>query len=373
MFQDPLLQILFYLLLFVSALQLYFLLFVQLRLARYSSKNKAAKPNLPASVIVYTKNEIEYLQNHLPSILEQDYPDFEVVVVKDTACEETAAVLRSFCASNPHLKVVQVPEQDRYRRNKKFALSMGIKAAKNEHLVFTEVDSQPCSEHWLKEIMSNFDEQTEFVIAHVKYARLPRFLNLFFKYDSLMEAGDRLAYAAAGKAYAGDGRNMAYLKSVFFKAKGFASHMHIPLGEDQLFVNQHVNSKNTKIEIGSGAQVISFKQYDVMKYLQEKTDKMIISRSFKFMDQFKLRLQKSSGILFYATLISLLVLGFDWRILLSIYLFRTIVYAFVYAKLFHQLKYNQLRWFFPVLDFFYQFYLLLLSFMLLFKTKPQWK
>ncbi len=373
MFQDPLLQILFYLLLFVSALQLYFLLFIQLRLSRYSSKNKTEKPNLPVSVIVYTKNEIEHLQNHLQSILDQEYPDFEVVVVKDTACEETAAVLRSFCALNPRLKVVQVPEQDRYRRNKKFALSMGIKAAKNEHLVFTESDSQPCSEHWLKEIMCNFDEQTEFVISYVQYARLPRFLNSFFKYDTLMGACDRLAYAAAGKAYAGDGRNMAYLKSVFFKAKGFASHMHIPLGEDQLFVNQHANSKNTKIEIGPGAQVISFREYDVMKYLQEKIDKMMVSRSFSFMDQFKLRLQKGSGILFYAALISLLVLGFDWRILLSIYLFRTIVYAFVYAKLFNQLKYNELRWFFPFLDFFYQFYLLLLSFMLLFKTKPQWK
>ncbi|MEY3679318.1 MAG: hypothetical protein RI924_1459 [Bacteroidota bacterium] len=366
------LQILFYLLLFVTAVQFYFLLFVHLPLARYSSKRKGKKVTHPVSLIVYTKNEIGHLQNHLEAYLTQDYPDFEVVVVKDTNCEETDALLRSFANQYTNLKVVQVPEQDRYRRNKKFALSMGIKAAKNEHLVFIEADSKPCSSNWLREIQENFEGETELVLGHVLYAKLPAFMNLLFTYDRYIDACNRLAYAVSGKAYAGNGRNMAYLKSVFFKAKGFASHMHIPSGEDQLFINQHARRKNTQIEIRSTAQVVCFKQFTMLNYLKEQLNNMQLSHSYRWADLFKIILQSGTGILFYVLLILLVLLGFDWRLLEGLYLFRTIACSAVHFSILKKLKTADLAWLFPFLDLIYHIYLLLLSFILLFKTKSQW-
>src|SRR3546814_11499185 len=66
-----------------------------------------------------------------------------------------------------------------------------------------------------------------------------------------------LSYALKGNAYMGVGRNLGYTKSLFFRGKGFATHMHTPSGDDDLFVNQNATPHNTAICIEPEAQVWS--------------------------------------------------------------------------------------------------------------------
>ena len=58
-------------------------------MARCKKKNKEGdmpddvKPGV--SVIVYAHNQGEALRRNLPSLLDNDYPNFEVIVVDDTS------------------------------------------------------------------------------------------------------------------------------------------------------------------------------------------------------------------------------------------------------------------------------------------------
>src|SRR5690606_19332427 len=91
--------------------QLYYLLFVYSRLAFYkipTQQDKTATP--PLSVIICARNEEENLRQNLPKILNQDYPEFEVILVNDFSEDDTKWLLKDLCVQYNRLKVVEIAE-----------------------------------------------------------------------------------------------------------------------------------------------------------------------------------------------------------------------------------------------------------------------
>ena len=105
---------------------------------------------LPVSVVICARNEAENLKKHLPLIFEQDYPNFQVVVVNDASWDTTEDVLREFSIKHSNLHIVQINDKDEVRFTKKQALTLGIKGAKHEHLILTDADCAPVDQQWLK-------------------------------------------------------------------------------------------------------------------------------------------------------------------------------------------------------------------------------
>lgn len=356
-------------------IQLFYLLFVHLKWSFNTNKELQAKDKHPFSVIVYARNDAENLKRHLTDILEQDYINFEVIVVNDASWDETEDVLREFLRKYTRLKVVNVPEQERFKRNKKFAITMGVKAAQHEHLLFTEANCQVASRKWIKHMAAGFNEQTEIVLGYAAYQKAPGLLNLLTRYENFNKAINYMAFALRGGAYLGSGRNIAYLKSVFFRGKGFASHMHVPFGEDVLFVNQHAAKNNISIVSEDSSQVSQLHDNSIglAQFLAQKIREMQVFSLLKPLDKFKIRLQSVSLVLFYATIITLTIIQFNWQVLLAIYVLRLLLQYIVYLKAFKKLSTPELKWFFPILDVFYSLYVLLLGTAFLFKNKRQWK
>ena len=123
----------------------------------------------PISVIICAKNELENLKQNLLTFLEQDYPDFEVIVVNDCSNDGSDWFLRDLSLQYKNLRVVTINDHPRFKHGKKFAVTLGIKAAKNENLVFTDADCRPASNQWLKCIQRNFNDHTEIVLAYSPY------------------------------------------------------------------------------------------------------------------------------------------------------------------------------------------------------------
>ena len=85
----------FFLIAFLVQLGIY--LFVFLKVPLYSKKQKRAKsPGI--SVIICAKNEEKNLKLFLPQVLQQEYPDFEVVVVNDSSTDNTEELLMQLSA-----------------------------------------------------------------------------------------------------------------------------------------------------------------------------------------------------------------------------------------------------------------------------------
>jgi len=354
-------------------LQLYYVIVIHRKLASFRVTEPDTPLNTPLSVIICARNEIENLKENLVPILSQNYPDFEVIVVNDCSNDGSDWFLRDLSLEYKNLKVVTIIEHSRFKHGKKFAVTLGIKAAKNENLVFTDADCKPSSNQWLKHMQNNFTGNTEIVLGYSPYEIKGGFLNMFIRFETFLTALNYLSYALRGIPYMGVGRNMAYKKSLFFSGKGFASHMHILSGDDDLFVNQNANSQNTRIEIHPDAQVWSEPKTSLSGFFSQKLRHQGAGKAYKKQHKKMLTVQVLSGILFYAFLITLIIIKGQWWLIASVFFIRMLVQILIYIPVLKKLKYIDLIWWLPVLDFIYYIYIVLLSLISIFRKKVEWK
>ena len=101
----------------------------------------------------------------------------------------------------------------------------------------------------------NFTSSTDIVLGYSGYERGKGWLHKRASFDSLFTSLRYLGFALAGKPYMGIGRNLAYRKELFFKVKGFSTHLNMQRGEDDLFINQVANEKNTRVETSPDAVI----------------------------------------------------------------------------------------------------------------------
>ena len=329
--------------------------------------------NVPVSVIISARNEADKLPENLPPILEQNYPDFEVIVVNDCSVDNSENVLKEIQLKYPNLKIVTVVENDRHKTGKKFALTMGIKASKNEHLLFTDADCKPASTDWISRMAANFSGSTEIVLGYSPYYKTRGFLNSLIRFETSKTAINYLSTALAGNAYMGIGRNLAYTKTLFFKNKGFASHMHVMSGDDDLFVNQNATADNTAIEIHPDAFTFSDAKNTFASLFVQKRRHMGVGKLYKNKHRRMLSFDALTGFLFYLSLILCLALNYYPLPALGLYVFRLIMQMIVYYKVFGKLDVKNLLWYLPLFDLVYYVYLNIFGLIGTFIKTTQWK
>lgn len=312
---------------------------------------------LPVSVVICARNESRNLQENLPLIMTQDYPDFEVVVVNDCSTDDSSTILNQLENKYPNLKVVTVNEHKRFKTGKKFALTMGIKAAKNEHLLLTDADCKPASSYWIKRMQEKFSDQQEIVLGYSPYQKTGKFLNTFIRFETIKTAINYLSAALNNHPYMGVGRNLAYTKSLFFRSKGFAAHLHLISGDDDLFINQTATAFNTAVQINPEAHTYSETKTNLSDYYRQKRRHMGVGKYYKSRNRILITLDALSGFLFYTLFTILLFLKFELWVVGGIFIFRLIAQCLIYPKIFKKLDAADLIWWFPVLDLFYYIYL----------------
>lgn len=354
-------------------IQLLYFLFVFRKLSFFRDKNPSKGSLPPVSVIICARNEIENLRDNLSLVLKQNYPEFEVVVVNDCSYDESLDFLKELKTSYSHLKIVDIPEHDRYKHGKKFAVTLGIKAASHEYLLFTDADCRPESDQWIRHMQSSFNEDKSIVLGFSPYIKHFSFLNAIIRYETFITGFQYLSFALAGKPYMGVGRNMAYRKELFFANKGFAAHMHIQSGDDDLFVNHVATSRNTAVQLHPDSFVNSIPKYTWMSYFEQKHRHLSTGRHYKKRDKFNLVTLSVTGLLFYLSLILLLAWKVHVPVVLGIFTSRLLIQGFFYYFGMKRLKTFDLWFYFPILDFLYNLMQPFMGFINLFKKNIRWK
>ena len=200
------------------------------------SEDTRLKKHIPLSVIICAKNEADNLENNLPEILKQDYSNFEVVLVNDGSSDASLDIMKAFENRHQNIKIVDVKTNEAFWGNKKYALTLGIKASTNDFLIFTDADCKPSSNKWLAHLSSKFSNQKAVILGYGAYAKKPfSLLNQLIRYETVQTALQYFSYANLNMPYMGVGRNMAYRKELFFNNNGFNSHMAIRSGDDDLY------------------------------------------------------------------------------------------------------------------------------------------
>lgn len=263
----------------------------------------------PLSVIIVAKDAANELKENLPFILEQDYPEFEVIVIYDSAADDCDDVLKLLEDKYPNLYHTFIPDSARYISHKKLGITMGIKASRHDWLVFTESNCRPQSKRWLRQMARNFTPSTEIVLGYSNYEKTSGWFNKKITFDTLLNSMRYLGMAISGHPYMGTGRNMAYRKSLYYKQKGFSSHLNLQRGEDDLFINETANEHNTRVETDPESLVrISIPKYKRI-WREEKISYMATSRLFKGTARYLMGFETCSRLLFYITTIATIIIS----------------------------------------------------------------
>ena len=328
----------------------------------------------PVSVIIAARNEFDNLQKNLLTILEQDYPDFEVVVVNDCSWDGSQAWLEELQKSQPRLKISQIIEQEKYPTGKKFAVTMGIKAAKYDLLLFTDADCEPASDQWIRNMQSRFTPGKDIVLGFSPYRKTKGFLNQFIRFETLITAQFYFSMALRNNPFMGVGRNLAYRKDLFFKHKGFASHQHIMSGDDDLFINQAATTTNVAIEIDSASFVNTDAKTTFDSWSNQKSRHMTTGKYYKTEHKRVLGTYYSAIILYYTFVATNLIVNiYTWPIVVGIFAVKYISQSVVFYFSGKKLKYQSLVFNLLVLDIVYLLYMVVYGTKGLFsKNRKQW-
>ena len=112
------------------------------RSIRFLREVTAGLPTRPprVSLVVAARDEERNLDAALASLLAQDYPDFEVIVVDDRSTDATPAILARQASAHARLRVVRIDELPAGWLGKNHALHCGAAQASGEILIFADAD-----------------------------------------------------------------------------------------------------------------------------------------------------------------------------------------------------------------------------------------
>jgi glycosyltransferase involved in cell wall biosynthesis len=334
----------------VVAVQLVYYLIVFGKFA-FSKIQKSNPKRISISVIVCAKNEAENVVRFIPLLAEQDYPDFEIILIDDASSDHTSDIFEEFEKQYPHVRLVKVKNNEAFWGNKKYAMTLGIKAAKNDYLLFTDADCYPASKDWIKTMSSQFTMQKTIVLGYGAYEKIAgSFLNKIIRFETMLTAVQYFSWAKIGSPYMGIGRNLAYKKEEFYTVKGFISHMKIRSGDDDLFINQVAKSKNTAICASPESFTYSQPKTSFKDWFTQKRRHVSTARFYKTFDKIQLALFYVSQLLFIILPIVLLAFQFQWILVVSLigfrYLFTWITLGFSAGKL----KEKDVMYWFPIIE-----------------------
>ncbi|WP_299778297.1 glycosyltransferase [uncultured Formosa sp.] len=346
------LDIIFYIFVAIVFIQLFYYL-IFLRSFAFLKPRQAQKTAIPISVIVCAKNEEENLKQFIPSILNQDYPNFQIVLINDASSDETLSVIEDFAEQFNTIKIVDVKNTEAFWANKKYALTLGIKAAKHDHLLFIDADCKPVSNTWISEMAAAFGDNKSIILGYGAYSKIKNsFLNKLIRFETVLTASQYFSYANMGIPYMGVGRNLAYTKTLFFEANGFINHMNVRSGDDDLFVNQMATSKNTALCYSPESFTESVPKKTVGAWLRQKRRHVSTANHYKKSHQFLLGLYYISQLLFWSTGIFLLSYLFNWEIVASLFVLRILVQWTIIGKTAKKLNETDLVFLIPILEIF---------------------
>ena len=371
------LQILFYTFAVFWLVQIcYFVCFFYKITSFSATKTNHNNTKNPVSVIICAKDEADNLTQFLPHIYAQNYPDFEVVLIDDRSMDNTFEVMEQFKEKySDKTKIVKVAFSNnvRFVQNKKYALTMGIKAAKYNHLLFTDADCQPASNNWIAQMTGKFSDKKQLILGYGKYKEIRKsLLNKIIRYETVQTALQYFSYAAKGMPYMGVGRNMAYTKELFMENNGFYNHLDILSGDDDLFVNEVATSENTEISIHNDSFTISKPKTYWSAYLHQKRRHISTANHYQMKHQLLLGLYYFSQIAFWTIAIFLLSTLFQWKIVLGIVLARFLLWYYINYKIMRQLDEKRLLLWLPVLELSLMLFQLFIFVMNIFQKPKNW-
>lgn len=274
----------------------------------FSGKQKNKEPNLPSiSIIVTSRNYLEQLQELLPTLLSQDYPDFEIVVVDDCSTDGTDWLLAELKISHGNLKTTKIIQETDFPNA--LAITIGVRASSKEWLVYLSPLCRITDNQWLKNYAQRLEPDKEVSIGYMHFNEATGSYKSWLRFENftsylLSGAGQACSVAMPVFEF-----NLAYRRETFLDLRGFAAVLDSPFSENELFINKIGTRKNTVVHINKMTPVAFTGETEWIDLVEFKKKQLMLRRKFSAGQRIFRTLNLISRLVLTASLIFLLIVS----------------------------------------------------------------
>ena len=305
-----------------------------IKVSKYPVLTPIANGLPPISVIIAARNEYDNLKDLISSLLQQSYPQFEIILMNDGSVDATDEWATVFAQQEPRFKYTFLNPEVMKVEGKKIALTLGIKKASYDNFVFIDGDCKVHSNDFLKYYGTLFSQGKNLILGISQYHKYKGFLNQYIQYQTTKTALNYLSAAISGKPYMGVGRNMGYTRSLYKQVNGFESHYDIPCGDDDLFVQDVMKLAHVSVLLEQDSQTTSNPKTAWNTYIKQRLRHMWAGKFYKPFIKFNLSIRPIIEISLFIILLMAAIINSKWVIsVLFIMIWITyVLYQFNKAK-----------------------------------------
>lgn len=222
-------------------------------------------PELPLiSLLVPARNEAQHIEACVRSLLAQNYPRFEVVVLDDNSEDDTYEILCRLRDQDHRVRVLVGAALPEGWCGKPFACWQLAQSAKGDYLLFTDADCRFAPDALLLAMGAQVEHQADVVSLMPHYVcesfweklllPLLAYIPLAFLPVALVRRSKERRFSGANGAF------LFMTREVYFALDGHRAVRH-ELAEDIKF-SQHVKREGRTIWYGDGHHAYSVRMYE---------------------------------------------------------------------------------------------------------------
>lgn len=272
------------------------------RLSKYRNSQRPQRLDSeepPVSVIVpLFGDSVEFVETALARLLAQDYDSYEVVVVYVGLNSDFYDDLTWLCDSYPNLRTTRIQMREKYPISPKMAINIGIKAARNEHIILTTADASPRTSRWLALMAKGF-ARGEIVLGYCCTEQRDTLFGRLIRIDRMVQSAEWLSAAVEHHPYRGHRCNIGFTRSLYFGVNGFGN-LNMNVGEDDLFIQRIIADDNVSIVLSPRATVVERRHGGVIQWMKRRRFFGSTRRLYPASVRRRLHIEPYSRLLFFA-------------------------------------------------------------------------
>lgn len=231
-------------LLVVFIMQIYFLLRYYLKLARHRDNEPIQNPNR-ISIILSVRNEEQHIHEILDKFKEQQFEDYQILVINVHSEDNTDGILNALAETNPKLKVTTLSQETQF--SEKQIINIGLKGASSPLIVLLTSSTGEINPAWLASMNGLLEPDIDLVVAYTNIERLKGFRNLICRLERFNQFMISGAWTLAGKPFVFNENNVLFKKTMYFDTLGFRHKMNRNFANLELIFNENMKKGRVKI------------------------------------------------------------------------------------------------------------------------------
>lgn len=317
------------------------------------------------SIIIAHKDESEHVKQNLESLLQQNYPLFEIIIVDDHSSTVEKNNLTQIVDASDGLRMLSSDLQ-----GKKHALIYGIESAQHELILCTDADCKPRSEDWIRKMVES-GKRNEIILGYSPYKKQNGWMNLFIRFETAMTAIQYMSWAIAGRPYMGVGRNLMFPKKLFLEKKPYESKENIPFGDDDLWVQKLTDYVPARICDDPSSFVETVGHTNVHDWLNQKHRHLSAGHYYTTGHLAKPGIYGIALFFHWALILVLIICSFWWR-WVPVFIIGIAIRWISYGGWTKRLGDRDTNFWYPVLEFLYAMYLGFMGIYTWIRKKKTW-